>query len=53
MAREPNSDDGGFQLESGAWVCECPDCGELMDWCHCCEMYTQNCCVEYGTCACS
>jgi hypothetical protein len=31
----------------------CPDCGGTMTWCTCCEMYSQNCCVDYGTCQCS
>jgi hypothetical protein len=32
---------------------ECPDCGGMMTWCTCCEVYSQNCCVDYGTCLCS
>lgn len=32
---------------------ECPDCGGMMSWCSFCETYTQNCCVDYGTCLCS
>lgn len=32
---------------------ECPDCGGIMPWCTACEMYTQVCCIEYGTCQCS
>jgi hypothetical protein len=31
----------------------CPDCGGMMSWCTCCNMYSQNCCVDYGTCQCS
>ena len=32
---------------------ECPDCGGQMEWCDGCQMYTQLCCEEYGTCMCS
>ena len=32
---------------------ECPDCGGRMEWCSCCRVYTQTCCVDYGTCLCS
>lgn len=28
-------------------------CGGEMSWCSCCEMYSNNCCVPYGTCQCS
>lgn len=28
-------------------------CGGSMSWCSCCETYTSNCCVDYGTCMCS
>ena len=28
-------------------------CGGYMSWCSCCECYTNNCCVDYGTCMCS
>jgi hypothetical protein len=31
----------------------CPDCDGLMYWCSCCCVYTQTCCVDYGTCQCS
>jgi hypothetical protein len=31
----------------------CPDCGGMMPWCSCCNMYTQTCCIDWGTCACS
>jgi len=32
---------------------ECPDCFGEMIWCESCEMYSQVCCEEYGSCACS
>ena len=32
---------------------DCPDCGGTMTWCSCCCMYSQHCCVDYGTCQCS
>jgi len=32
---------------------ECPDCGGEMEWCNVCDMYTQICCIDYGTCWCS
>jgi hypothetical protein len=31
----------------------CSRCGGTMNWCSCCQMWSQSCCVEYGTCACS
>ena len=31
----------------------CEQCGGQMSWCSCCEMYSRNCCVDYGTCWCS
>jgi len=31
----------------------CPNCGGFIVWCDCCKMYTQSCCIEYGTCPCS
>lgn len=31
----------------------CTDCGGKETWCEICEMYSQNCCIEYGTCECS
>lgn len=30
---------------------ECPDCGGQMVWC--CDMWSQICCHDYGTCPCS
>ena len=36
-----------------AEVGTCSDCGGTMEWCPCCEMWTQVCCVDYGTCECS
>jgi len=32
---------------------DCPDCGGKMVWCSCCEMYSQICCIDFGTCQCS
>ena len=32
---------------------ECDSCEGFMVWCDTCEMYTQTCCEDYGTCACS
>jgi hypothetical protein len=31
----------------------CPYCGGQMSWCTCCEVWSSNCCIEYGTCQCS
>lgn len=31
----------------------CPYCNGEMSWCSCCEMYSSNCCQDYGTCQCS
>jgi len=31
----------------------CEDCGGVMSWCESCEIHTQTCCVDYGTCRCS
>lgn len=28
-------------------------CGGEMTWCNCCEMFSNNCCQDYGTCQCS
>ncbi|WP_395000477.1 hypothetical protein [Acinetobacter sp.] len=28
-------------------------CGGMMSWCTCCEVFSNNCCVDYGTCMCS
>lgn len=40
--------------------CECEDetdceyeCGGMMRWCSICEMYSRDCCEEYGSCQCS
>lgn len=32
---------------------KCYDCGGSMSWCSFCEVWTQDCCVDYGTCQCS
>ncbi len=31
----------------------CPDCCGVMNWCNSCKMWSQVCCVDWGTCACS
>ena len=31
----------------------CPYCGGQMTWCSCCEVWSSNCCIDYGTCMCS
>ena len=31
----------------------CDECGGEMSWCVACKTFTRNCCVPYGTCACS
>jgi hypothetical protein len=31
----------------------CDWCGGQMQWCDCCQMYSNICCVDYGTCWCS
>lgn len=28
-------------------------CGGMMSWCTCCETWTNDCCVDWGTCMCS
>lgn len=36
------------------WTRDCTSgCGGQEVWCNCCEMFTQTCCVDYGTCMCS
>jgi hypothetical protein len=32
---------------------KCSNCGGYESWCSICKDYTQTCCVDYGTCACS
>jgi len=44
-----DEDDDLWDSDAG----KCPDCGGQMLWCSCCEVYTQTCCVDYGTCMCS
>lgn len=35
-------------------VAECDmGCGGVMDWCSCCNMWSNSCCIDYGTCMCS
>ena len=31
----------------------CWMCGGQMTWCSCCEVWSSNCCCDYGTCMCS
>lgn len=31
----------------------CYMCGGEMTWCGCCDMWSSNCCISYGTCMCS
>lgn len=31
----------------------CGECDGYQTWCDGCKMYTQTCCVEWGTCMCS
>ncbi len=31
----------------------CELCGGTMTWCTCCEVYSSDCCEQYGTCMCS
>lgn len=32
---------------------QCEYCGGNLSWCSCCEVWSRNCCIEYGTCECS
>lgn len=48
--QEKNMND---EQEWDAKTQRCDECGGLMEWCDCCEMWTQICCVDYGTCMCS
>jgi len=38
---------------SGRSESTCEWCGGQMTWCECCQVYSHNCCVDYGTCECS
>ena len=31
----------------------CIRCGNAMSWCSTCQMWSSNCCTDYGTCQCS
>ena len=31
----------------------CDNCGGSMTWCNSCQMYSRNCCEDYGSCMCS
>jgi len=31
----------------------CPYCNGEMTWCDICNMWSSNCCIDYGTCMCS
>ena len=51
---EPEEDKAlPFEMLYQGDTTECPDCGGQMEWCEGCQMYTQLCCEEYGTCMCS
>ncbi len=41
---------GGGRLDSSK---KCPYCNGYMSWCSICEVWSQNCCTDYGTCQCS
>ena len=45
---EDNEPDGYYGEDM-----RCGSCEGYMLWCSCCEVYTQTCCVDYGTCMCS
>lgn len=32
---------------------KCPYCGGIMTWCSCCQIWSSDCCIPYGTCQCS
>ena len=32
---------------------ECPDCGGCMSWCTICDVWTKDCCQDYGSCLCN
>lgn len=32
---------------------KCPYCDNYMTWCSLCEVWSSNCCQDYGTCQCS
>ena len=36
-----------------AEVSTCPDCGGMMEWCESCQVWSQSCCQEFGSCECS
>lgn len=45
-----------LRLKNSGWggaYSKCYDCGGQKPWCSACEVYTQTCCVDYGTCMCS
>lgn len=31
----------------------CPHCGGTMSWCSFCQVWSSNCCIDWGTCQCS
>ena len=39
---------GYYPANSTCWMC-----GGQMTWCSCCEVWSSNCCCDYGTCMCS
>lgn len=49
--RQNNRDNYNTRKNRNAPICD--SCGGQMHWCSCCEVYSQNCCIPYGTCMCS
>jgi len=48
LSPKPYTCDSCFEDES-----ECEYCSCKKSWCTSCEMFSRNCCEEYGTCQCS
>ena len=46
-------EDIDYESHDGFDYKNCDDCGGLMSWCTCCEVWNQDCCIDYGTCQCS
>ena len=40
-----------FRYGRGSQTCHM--CGGNMSWCSCCQVWSSNCCCDYGTCQCS
>ncbi len=43
---------GGYFI-SGSLYNTCDLCGGDASWCSCCEVFSSDCCCDYGTCQCS